>query len=205
MEAFDERWFKLHERVYEDVPLHEISWFNGSVGSELGALVVDGIIKRGDRVIDLGCGPGIDTLFFATQGMVATGIDRSESALDIARRLADIFGVDASWILGDILATSLADGCADVVNDSYVFHNVRPEARPQYAKEVVRLLRPGGIFVLRGFSDQMEAGRGPYRLTSAEILDTFAPLLSCERLTRFRGLPTERRPDQLHWLSIWRR
>jgi ubiquinone/menaquinone biosynthesis C-methylase UbiE len=163
------------------------------------------VIRRGDRVIDLGCGPAVESLFLAVHGMRVVGVDLSRTALGIGRRLQSIYRVRVAWANGDILSVPLADGCADVVNDSFIFHNIRADARPQYANEVYRLLRPGGIFVLRGYSDHMSPGSGPHRLTSREILETFLPRFDCELLRRFRGLPTEKRPEQWHWMALFRR
>jgi SAM-dependent methyltransferase len=205
MDAFTSRWVTRFGTVYEDKPLREISWFTGTAGPELAKLIIDGTIPRGSRIIDLGCGAGIDAIFLAQQGMIVTGVDISPVALQIGEQLASIYGVKLNFIHADILDVPLPDGEADLVNDSYVFHNVRPESRARYASQVYRLLRPGGLFVVRGFSDWMTPGTGPIRLRARDILDTFLADFDCEHLSRFRGLPTEKRPDQWHWMAIWRR
>jgi len=203
--AFTNRWLDRFADVYETTPLRDITWFTGTAGAELIRLVVDGRIARGDRVVDLGCGPGIESLFLAVHGMRVTGVDRSPHALAIARQLQALYGVDVTWLEADILDVPLDDGVADVVNDSFIFHNVREESRGDYASEVFRLLRPGGLFVLRGYSEWMSAGSGPIRLRASDIVDTFSPGFECEHLSRFLGLPTEKRPEQWHWLALWRR
>jgi ubiquinone/menaquinone biosynthesis C-methylase UbiE len=205
MEAFTDNTTTIVKRAYEELKPAELSWSFATAGVELCKLVIDNTIPRGSLVVDLGCGPGTEAVFLAAHGMSVIGIDRMPNALRTAAGLAGHYGVKVSWVLGDILAVPLAAGSADVVNDSFIFHNLRDEARPIYAQEVWRLLRPNGLFVLRGFSDRMEPGSGPRRLSSEEILTTFMPYLKCEHLSLFRNFSTEKRPEQWHWLALWRR
>jgi ubiquinone/menaquinone biosynthesis C-methylase UbiE len=205
MDAFTERPLALVRRIYDEATPAELCWSHGTAGLELARLVIDGTIRRGSLVVDLGCGQGTEATFLAVQGMRVVGVDLMPGALRMASALAGHYGVRPAWVRGDVLALPVASGSADVVNDSFVFHNLRDQARPVYAREISRVLRPGGLFVLRGFSDRMEAGSGPRRLTSDDILTTFLPHLTCDHLSLFSNFPTEKRPDQRHWLAIWRR
>ncbi|GGP76074.1 class I SAM-dependent methyltransferase [Saccharothrix coeruleofusca] len=205
MKAFTDSWVDKFATVYADSPLAELSWFTASPGIELIKLVIDGVIRRGDRVVDLGSGPGVDAVFLAAQGMDVTGVDLSEQAVERARAWADLAGVSARFIQGDALDVPLPSHQADVVTDSFVFHNMRDEARPVYAAEVHRLLRPGGLFVLNSFSDHMVEGTGPRRVTSAEILATFdSNRFECVELRLYRNLPTATKPNQVHWIGQFR-
>ncbi|GEB49282.1 class I SAM-dependent methyltransferase [Streptomyces cacaoi] len=205
MKAFTDSWVDRFSTVYADAPLAELSWFTGAPGIELIKLVIDGVIPRGARVIDLGSGPGVDAVFLAAQGMRVTGVDLSPEAVARARSWAELAGVGAEFVQGDVLDVPLPDHRADLVTDSFVFHNMRDEARDRYAAQVHRLLRPGGLFVLNSFSDHMVAGTGPRRVTSAEILDTFdSDRFECEELRLYRNLPTEKKPEQIHWIGRFR-
>jgi len=44
------------------------------------------LLKPGAKILDLGCGPGIDSLFFLDQGFDVTSVDGSESMCDIAKQ-----------------------------------------------------------------------------------------------------------------------
>ncbi|QMU67392.1 HAD-IIIC family phosphatase [Streptacidiphilus sp. P02-A3a] len=205
MQAFTDRWEQGFAPLYDSRELAEISWVTTSVSPALQQLVIDGVIPRGSQVVDLACGPGVHATFLARHGMTVTGVDRSTTALAKARQLADFYDCDITFLEGDILNTPLATGSADVVHDSFVYHNVRPEARAAYFQEAARLLRPGGLFVMVGFSDRMTPGSGPIRLTSDEVVLPALEHFSVEELRRFRNLPTEKRPDQWHWLGLFRR
>lgn len=202
--AFCDRWIEKFHDVYQERELKDITWFTGTVSMELMRLVTDQTIRRGSRVVDLGCGPGVESLFLATHGMQVTGVDLSLPALKIARVQQAISNVPVAWVNGDILHLPLVSGFADMVNDSFIFHNIRPDFRRRYAANVFRILKPGGLFLMRGYSDRMSPGSGPYRLNSSDILDTFLDWFEVEKLERLRGLPTEKRPGQWHWVALFR-
>jgi ubiquinone/menaquinone biosynthesis C-methylase UbiE len=205
MEAFTDRWVQGFAPLYETEQLGEISWVTTSVSPVLQQLVIDGTLARGSRVLDVGCGPGVQAVFLARHGMRVTGVDRSRTALARARTLAEFYSASVDFVEGDVLEVPLPAAVADVVHDSFVYHNVRPEARPRYAAEVARLLAAGGLFMVVGFSDRMSPGSGPIRLTSDDLIEPLLPFFAVEELRRFRNLPTEKRPDQWHWLGLFRR
>jgi SAM-dependent methyltransferase len=198
-------WLENFGDAYDSAPPFEISWVACSASSEFYRLIADGLIAPNSTVVDLGCGLGAEAIFAASQRMRVYGVDLSASALERAKALQEFFGVDVTWVQADALSVPLPDNVADVVNDRFFFHNVSLEAREAYAKSVFKLLKPNGLLVLRGFSDRMTPGTGPLRLTSEDLLRTFMPGFGCEHLSLFRNLPTEKRPDQWHWYSLWRR
>ena len=62
------------------------------------ALEVARLVRPGDYVLDLGCGEGRDSVFFAERGAVVSGVDLGRDGLDKARRLARRRGVRVRWI-----------------------------------------------------------------------------------------------------------
>lgn len=202
MKAFTDKWVQNFGSKYDEVSLAEITWVTGAVSPPVAELVISMRFQPESRIVDLGCGVGVQAVFFAQHGHRVTGLDNSAKALESARTLAGFYGVDVEFVEADILATGLAEGAADVVHDCFIFHNIRPEARAAYAAEAARILRPRGTLVLVGFSDQMSPGSGPIRLTSDDILSTFTEHFEVEELRRFRNFPTAKRPEQLHWFAL---
>ncbi|NLU74419.1 class I SAM-dependent methyltransferase [Streptomyces sp. HNM0575] len=203
--AFTVSWNDRFGNIYADQPLAQLSWFTGAPGIQLIERVIDGRLRAGQRLIDLGSGPGVDAVFLSLQGLDVTGVDISPDAVRRARSWAELAGASAEFVEGDVLDVPLPDSSADVVNDSFVFHNMRDEAREPFAAEVHRLLKPGGTFLLNSFSDHMVEGTGPRRITSAEILETFtADRFECVGLRTYRNIPTQKKPDQIHWIGEFR-
>src|SRR4029077_17771737 len=58
--------------------------------------------KRGDRILDVGCGEGRNSVWLAGLGCDVTGLDVSPLALDKARRLAAGQGVPVQFVETDV-------------------------------------------------------------------------------------------------------
>jgi tellurite methyltransferase len=77
---------------------NEYIW--GTQPSEL-AREVSRLLPPGAWVLELGCGEGRDSVFFATCGFKVTGVDVSAAGLHKAHRLARAQGVTIRWVHDD--------------------------------------------------------------------------------------------------------
>jgi len=132
--GYDERWLA-------GVPEEAIASFAGT-GNPFAVRE----LSPGERVVDLGCGAGMDTFIAARQvgprGAVV-GIDMTPEMLDTARRANLAAGLgQIEFREGYLEDVPVADGWADVVISNGVV-NLCPDKRAAFA-EMRRILRPGG-------------------------------------------------------------
>ena len=123
----------------------------------------------GRRILDLGCGTGASTSFFAGIGMETSGIDFSPQMLDIARHRQQDTGYHVDFVEGDIRAVEYP-GAMDLVfcvgnvfNELMSMREVKAVMDKAYAA-----LEPGRTFV---FDMTTLRGLGEYIGTGEETLE----------------------------------
>ncbi|HET7701606.1 MAG TPA: methyltransferase domain-containing protein [Candidatus Limnocylindria bacterium] len=121
------------------------------VGAVVAALGVGNPIRwadltTGERVVDLGCGAGIDTLLAArlvSPGGTAIGLDTLPEMLERAAANAAAGGItNVEWVRGELENIPLPDGHVDVVISNGVL-NLSPR-KGRALSEMFRALRTGG-------------------------------------------------------------
>lgn len=96
----------------------------------------------GLRVLDVGCGQGIDVYRYALAGAETTGIDLTPRHVDLARTHIAAMGLDAEIVQGDAEQLPFADNSFDRVSSNGVLHHT-PDL-PAALREIRRVLVPGG-------------------------------------------------------------
>jgi arsenite methyltransferase len=119
-----------------------------------------GTINKGEAVLDVGCGAGVDTLVAAMmvgpEGK-AVGIDLTPEMLDLARaNLKKTHLRNASFHEGSAEELPFEDEKFDVVISNGVF-NLVPD-KPRALREIFRVLRSGGRLMM---ADQILTGEIP--------------------------------------------
>ena len=120
-------------------PLLEI--FNRSSGRDS----IEGL-----RLLDLGCGFGALSLFFAARGASVTGIEPIEARLEVGRSVSAEHGLQVEFVPGFMEDLDLASSGFDLVvqNNSFCYIVAR-EKRRAALRETARVLRPGGFLIVR--------------------------------------------------------
>lgn len=113
------------------------------IGAICGNLTRAMGLKRGDRVVDLGCGPGLYCAHLAADGLRMTGIDRSENSIRYAREHA---GDREEYVLESYLEP-FGEGRFDAaMMISQDYGVLSPENRRILLGNIRRALKPGGFF-----------------------------------------------------------
>ncbi|MBM3809808.1 MAG: class I SAM-dependent methyltransferase [Acidimicrobiia bacterium] len=98
---------------------------------------------RGQRLLEVGCGIGTDLVRFAKGGARVTGVDLSQTAIDLARKNFELNGVNAEELVaGNGEALPYADASFDVVYGHGVIQYTADA--PRLIQELHRVLKPGG-------------------------------------------------------------
>lgn len=115
--------------------------------------------QRGVKLIDLACGNGrfLLQIMSAFPRMPALGLDLSPAYCDAARtRLAPWAQVEI--VTGAVEQAPFEDAGFDAATCVYLFHELPPRVRRDAAREIARVLNPGGVFVL---ADSIQSGDHP--------------------------------------------
>jgi 2-polyprenyl-3-methyl-5-hydroxy-6-metoxy-1,4-benzoquinol methylase len=154
-------------------------WEPNTSSPELAALVAAGSIRKVARVLDVGCGGGLDAIFLAQCGFNVAGVDLSKVALEIAQQRANKAKVEVDWLASNVFNLPFDSGTFDFVTDRGLFHLVEDIDRPRYSAEIFRVLRPSGYVVIRGAS--REVGQDRFNPVTEEAVDKAFPKSSWTR------------------------
>jgi ubiquinone/menaquinone biosynthesis C-methylase UbiE len=97
---------------------------------------------RGLRVLDVGCGQGIDLALYASAGAVVSGIDLTTRHVELSRLHLAALGFKGEVFEGDAESLPFPDASFDRVSSNGVLHHT-PDM-PAALREIRRVLEPGG-------------------------------------------------------------
>lgn len=115
--------------------------------------------QRGVKLLDLACGTGrfLGQVMETFPKLQASGLDLSPNYAAHARDLLKPWP-QVDVIEGQAEAMPLEEASLDIVVCIYLFHELPPRVRPDVMKEIARVLKPGGLFVM---ADSAQFGDNP--------------------------------------------
>ncbi len=123
--------------------------FHGGGRESTRALARHAGLAPGLKVLDIGCGIGGPARTLAAEfGCAMTGVDLTHDFITAARMVSELVGMtdEIHFLQGSALALPVADGGFDLVWSQNMLMNLPDKA--QFAREVMRVLKPGGRLAL---------------------------------------------------------
>jgi 2-polyprenyl-3-methyl-5-hydroxy-6-metoxy-1,4-benzoquinol methylase len=129
--------------------------------------VMDLLLPAEGRILDIGCGFGLWTAYFAQMSPARriTGVDRSDARIDVAKRVASRVGIDATFLSGDVRDVPL-DGAFAGAYVLDVLHHVPSNDQRALLVKLRDRLAPGGVLVIKDITTEPWLG-----LKFTELLD----------------------------------
>jgi len=104
-------------------------------------------LQKGDRILDLGCGPGLYCTRFAERKFAVTGIDYSKRSIQYAREYAIQHKLNIEYIYKDYLTIDYTN-VFDLVTLIYCdFGVLSDEDRDFLLCKIHKAMKPGGNFL----------------------------------------------------------
>ena len=155
----------------------------------------DRAARAGLKVLDLGCGSGVHTLFLAREGFAAHGCDISPVGVANTRaRLAEA-GCAGDVVVGCVEHIAWPDNHFDALICLGVLECAGPALLTTALSEIMRVLRPGApALVLFAADTDFRLGNGNplelYGFTDAEVEAALEPLRTTAQIWMDRHITT---------------
>ncbi len=106
-------------------------------------------IKKGERVLDIGCADGAMMIYCGLLGAEIYGIDLSSDFVEKANRSLGKFGIRGTAVLGDAKRIDFPENYFDKVVSSDFFEHLNSPDNISVLKEIKRVLKPGGVIIVK--------------------------------------------------------
>jgi len=179
LESFKEN-FSGWDDYYKENKVEEMPWYEKNLDHDLENEITSKNLSKG-RFLDLGTGPGTQALQLAKRNFEVTATDISPSAIEKAKKLSN----EINFLVDDVLDSKLSDRGVDFIFDRGIFHLFDVSQRPQYVKQIKRILDDNGILFLKCMSideKNLPDDDMPHKLSKQEITDAFEGDFDVQRI-----------------------
>lgn len=176
------------------------------------------------RALDLGCGPGRHTVYFASRGYEAWGVELTQAGAELCRENLRRAGLPGSVVRGDMAHLPFREASFDLVVAYNVLYHTTRRGMREVIGGVRRILREGGLLLatlkspeewVYGIGEEIEPntflrpGKGlPIHFCrEGEIPDLVAgfELLSKKYHARTKTIPGKGKRRLARWLLVLRK
>lgn len=159
-ESHMKSYYYAHESAYKKIKEKGyVGWGNAKTIDELGDASTNEYLRSsiekyftntiGLKAFDLGCGTGTTAFTLAKFGFSVTGLDISETAIEMAHDLAEKQNLKINFQVGDVLSLDSLNEKFDLIYDSHCLHCiVFDDDRSKVLTGIKNSLNEKGIFIL---------------------------------------------------------
>jgi len=149
-----QKWEHKNHAMYEKHGQNKWPWFFDKLDPDLEEyLLANGL--NGLDILDLGACSGSQSIELAKRGHRVVGTEISETALEQAKLAAAREPELAlSFLIDDIAESRLKDSEFDLVVDRGCYDSICSFNHEEYVASVRRVLRPGGVLLLKSMSSE---------------------------------------------------
>lgn len=159
------------------------------------------------RILDLGCGAGRDTLCLAESGVQVIGLDASRSGLALARQRAAASPGQLSWVEGDARRLPFPDGSFDGVYCFGLLHEFVGERAGEDVRqtlaEIYRMLKPAGVAQIATLAGEPEKGLPHVQFYNEAMFDAATSRFRCISRQMGDDLGCTGRPNYKVWVGLF--
>jgi SAM-dependent methyltransferase len=141
-------WNSFYSDRQKDIP-----FFKNAPDENLVSYFERNLLKPG-KVLELGCGPGRNSIYFSLHGCPVDGVDISEEAIKWARERTEDRGYDITFHCKSIFEFDYIPCSYDIVYDCGCFHHIAPHRRMSYIQLILNALKPDGKFCIICFNEE---------------------------------------------------
>lgn len=164
--------FSDWDTYYKENKVEDMPWYEKNLDHDLENKITSKNLNKG-KFLDLGTGPGTQAIQLAKRNFEVTATDISPNAIKNAQKLSH----KINFLVDDILNSQLSNNEFDFILDRGIFHIFDISQRPQYVKQIKRILDDNGILFLKCMSvdeKNIPDNDMPHKLSKQEIVDSFS-------------------------------
>jgi len=192
--------FESWEAWYRRQDHRRMPWYSARPSPWLVRAVRARQFRPPGTLLDVGCGTGTNAVWLSRQGFRVTGVDVSPTAIAVAAARARRAGVSVDLRVGSVERLPGPARGYDLALDTGCFHSIPLRLRAGYARELARVLRPDGRFLLTWIPREVRTALGPpHRPALAEVVAAFEPWFVFREVQRYAS------GDPLAWKVLGKR
>jgi cyclopropane fatty-acyl-phospholipid synthase-like methyltransferase len=157
---------------YKGEDAGSLPWFIPELDADMAAAIDNYKIPKG-KALDIGTGPGTQAIALAKAGFTVTGVDISQSAIELAAKRANEENLNVNFQKFNVINENI-DHKFDLVIDRGCFHTFADGQREKYIAKTAGMTALGGYLLLKCFSTKQKEGRGPRQYSPEDIRSLFS-------------------------------